>query len=189
MLRMLQHIKSPIIACDQVLREVGFMADSDRDLLVAVRKVLSGTSNDEVEEHIFHREDVLDSVQREITEFLGHVLTARLPSDVADRARMLLRVTDEYESVSDEAPAILHVHDRVAAFAEAVSAALAQPDPPSAAAALAHLQADSKDIHDLIRSTRQGQLGRIGPEDPNSPMRVLVELDIHSESYAQNIKR
>src|SRR5574344_1291720 len=147
MLRMLQHIKSPIIACDQVLREVGFMADSDRDLLVAVRQVLAGTATEETEEHIFHREGVLDSVQREITEFLGHVLTARLPSDVAERARMLLRVTDELESVSDEAPAILKmvrrlhadgqkissasaavilaVHDRTSSFANSVAAVLA----------------------------------------------------------------
>ena len=29
-----------------------------------------------------------------------------------------------------------------------------------------------------MRTSRQGQLNRIGPDDPNSPIRVLVELDI-----------
>ena len=43
---------------------------------------------------------------------------------------------------------------------------------------LARLQARSKDLHDLVRTSRQGQLNRIGPDDPNSPIRVLVELDI-----------
>ena len=32
--------------------------------------------------------------------------------------------------------------------------------------------------HELVRTSRQGQLNRIGPNDPNSPVRVLVELDI-----------
>ena len=36
----------------------------------------------------------------------------------------------------------------------------------------------SRDLHDLVRTSRQGQLNRIGPDDPNSPIRVLVELDI-----------
>ena len=33
-------------------------------------------------------------------------------------------------------------------------------------------------FHDFVRVCRQGQLGRVGPEDPASSMRVLVELDI-----------
>ena len=40
------------------------------------------------------------------------------------------------------------------------------------------VQAQSKTLHELVRSSRQGQLNRIGPNDPNSPVRVLVELDI-----------
>ena len=40
------------------------------------------------------------------------------------------------------------------------------------------LRADSRDLHQFIRNIRKGQLGRIGPDDPTSPVRVLVELDI-----------
>ena len=43
---------------------------------------------------------------------------------------------------------------------------------------LTDVQAESKGLHDLVRTSRQGQLNRIGPGDPNSPIRVLVELDI-----------
>ena len=43
---------------------------------------------------------------------------------------------------------------------------------------LAAVQAQSKELHELVRSSRQGQLNRVGPSDPNSPIRVLVELDI-----------
>ena len=43
---------------------------------------------------------------------------------------------------------------------------------------LAAVQAQSKTLHELVRTSRQGQLNRVGANDPNSPVRVLVELDI-----------
>ena len=188
---------SPVIACDQALSEVQFMRDSDLDLLATVRKVLDGTATAEDEEHILHREDILDNVQREVTEFLGQVMVKRLPADVAERARRLLRLTDELESVSDETQtilkvtrrlrkegqkmsavseaALLRIHDQVHAFAAKVSPWLRSPRPRIDVAAV---QAESRDIHEDLRAARQGQLGRVGPEDPTSPMRVLVELDV-----------
>ena len=140
---------------------------------------------------------MLDNVQREVTEFLGKVMVKRVPTSVAERARRLLRMSDELESVSDEAATILKVtrrlrkdgqsfsdpslqvlldiHDRTASFAQEVSSLLKSPRPP---VDLARLQSQSKELHDLVRTSRQRQLNRIGPDDPNSPIRVLVELDI-----------
>ena len=43
---------------------------------------------------------------------------------------------------------------------------------------LAAVQKTSSQIHEYIRTARRIQLGRIGPEDPGSPIRVLGELDI-----------
>ena len=188
---------SPVIACDQALMEVTFMRDSDLDLLNCVRQVLTGEADQKMEDHITHRENILDNVQREVTEFLGHVMVKRLPADVAARARRLLRLTDELESVSDEASTVLkvtrrlrregqvfsdvsrnvllEVHDKVFAFAMEVSAYLMSPRP---AFDLELVQTESKDIHEFVRTCRQGQLSRVGPEDPASSMRVLVELDI-----------
>jgi phosphate:Na+ symporter len=188
---------SPVIACDQALVEVQFMRDSNLDLLGCVRRVLTGEAEDADEEHIIHREAILDNVQREVTEFLGQVMVKRLPADTAERARRLLRLTDELESVSDEAATILKVtrrlrangqkfsdvsravllkvHDRVMAFAEEVSPWVKSPRP---IIELDRVQAESRDIHDFVRECRRTQLGRVGPDDPNSPMRVLVELDI-----------
>ena len=195
-LKMTSHL-SPVIACDQALLEVTFMRDSDLDLLAGVRKVLTGEADQKLEDHIAHRENVLDNVQREVTEFLGKIMVKRVPTSVAERARRLLRMSDELESVSDEAATILKVthrlrkdgqafsapslrvlldiHDRIASFAQEVSSLLKSPPPPID---LVRLQSLSKDLHDLVRTSRQGQLNRIGPDDPSSPIRVLVELDI-----------
>ena len=195
-LKMSSYI-SPVIACDQALLEVGFMRDSDLELLAAIKDVLSGTATDSAEEHILHREDVLDNVQREITEFLGKIMVKRAPTEVSDRVRRLLRLSDELESVSDEAAAILKatrrlrkggqnfsaqscqtmlgVHEIVFALAETVSGYIKSPRPSFD---LAALQANSRDIGRRIHDARRNQLDRVGPDDPDSPVRVLAELDI-----------
>ena len=195
-LKMGVHL-SPVIACDQALLEIQFMKDSNLDLLGCARKVVAGESEEADERHIVHREDILDNVQREVTEFLGSIMTKRLPQDVAERARRLLRFTDELESVSDEAAAVLKavkrlrkqrqemspvsrdlllsVHDRVAAFAAEVTPWIRSPRP---AIDVKAVQAESKAIHEFMRECRRTQLKRVGPEDPGSAIRVLAELDI-----------
>ena len=87
--------------------------------------------------------------------------------------RRLRRTGQVFSPVSRNV--LLEVHDRVFAFAQQVSAYLMSPRPIFD---LDAVQADSKSIHELVRTCRQGQLGRVGPEDPASPIRVLVELDI-----------
>ena len=188
---------SPVMACDQALVEVDFMKASNEDLLSCARKVIAGESDEAVERHIVHREAILDKVQREVTEFLGSIMTKRLPLDVSERARRLLRLTDELESVSDECAQVLKVvgrlrregqtmsspsvslllkvHDRAASFAARITPLIRSPRVPFD---LAAVQAESKAIHEFIRDCRRTQLGRVGPEDPGSSIRVLGELDI-----------
>ena len=188
---------SAVIACDQALLEVDFMKESNLELLRCVRKVLTGESDEDDEKHILHREDILDNVQREVTEFLGSIMTKRLAWDVSARAQRLLRLTDELESVSDEcaqvlkvvrrlrksrqrisdvsATLLLDIHDRVALFASTVTPLIRSP---RGVIPLDRLQTESKELHEFVRECRRIQLGRVGPEDPGSSIRVLGELDI-----------
>ena len=190
---------SPVLACDQALLEVDFMKRSNLELLDCARKVLSGETeeDDGPEKHIVHREDILDNVQREVTEFLGSMMSKRLPRDVAERAQRLLRLTDELESVSDECAQVLKVvkrlrkqgqkmseqsvallldvHDKVASFAADITPLIRSPRVPFD---LEALQKRSSEIHAYIRECRRIQLGRVGPEDPGSSIRVLGELDV-----------
>lgn len=188
---------SPVIACDQALSEIDFMKESCLGIFKSARKVLAGESDEADERYIVRRETILDNVQREVTEFLGDVMTRRLPQDVAERARRLLRLTDELESVSDEAAQVLKaekrlrrqeqrisdvsrelllkVHDRVYAFAETITPLIRSPRPAIDIEAIA---AESKSIREFIRDCRKTQLGRVGADDPDSPLRVLCELDV-----------
>jgi len=110
---------------------------------------------------------------------------------------ILLRMSDERESVSDKAATILKVmrrlrkggqafsrpsqqvlvvvHDRTSTVAREVSSCLKSLRPTFD---LAAVQAESKELHDLVWSRRLRQLNRIGPGDPTSPVRVLAELNI-----------
>ena len=188
---------SPVIACDQALQEIVFMRESNLDLLQCARKVIAGESDEKTEAHIVHRESILDNVQCEVTEFLGGIMSKRLAQDVAERAQRLLRLTDELESVSDEAAAILKAvkrlrrqnqkisdvskavllsaHDRVYEFAAKVTPWIRSPRPQIA---IEEVQKESASIHEFIRECRRTQLGRVGPDDPGSSLRVLVELDV-----------
>lgn len=188
---------SPVLACDQALQEVTFMRESNLELLDCARKVLADESDEVLENHITHREEILDTVQKEVTDFLGSMMSKRLGWDVAERARRLLRLTDELESVSDETAAVLKavrrlrkqgqkmsansvqvllsVHDRVNAFAEKVSPWIRSPRPDID---IDDVQNEARTIHEFIRDCRLAQLGRVGPEDPGSSIRVLVELDV-----------
>lgn len=190
---------SPVIACDQALQEIVFMKESNIELLDCARKVLSGESDEQIENHIIHREEILDNVQREVTEFLGSIMTKRLGVEVSERARLLLRLTDELESVSDEAATVLkvvrrlrknkleisdvsafllvNIHDRVMEFAKKVTTWIRSPRP---VIDLADVQGESRSIHEFIRTSRKTQISRVGKDDPGSSMRVLAELDIIS---------
>ena len=191
-------ISSPVIAVEQAAREVLFMADSDLDLLASFRRLLTGENDPDLEEHILHRENILDSVQREITDFLGQIMTGRLPQDVANHARTLLRVTDEYESVSDEVASLLkmmrrlhnnklelseqgrkellQVHDQVTQFGIYVTEAF-KADHEDSVNHLTHMRADSENIRALIRQIRDSHLSRLEKNIAN-PFKIVICMDI-----------
>ena len=205
---------SPVIACDQAMLEVGFMRDSNLELMNCVKDVFTAEKpDDENETHIFHREEVLDNVQKEITDFLSSVMSKRLDRLTAERCRRLLRLTDELESVSDEcahitrvnrrlrdqkqqissvsAGVILDVHTRVIDYANKISPWIKAPR-PMYLIDLEWATRESADIHDFIRTCRSVQLSRVSNDDPGSSVRVLAELDIINayeriRSYYTNI--
>ena len=188
---------SPVIACDQALREVQFMRDSDTEMLRRVRLALAGSAGAADFAFVAKREAKLDVLQKEVTDFLGDLLAKRMAPDVAARARRLLRVADELESVSDEAAAmfrsikrlkrekqdfsevsrsrLLELFGRTDAFVARVSPLIASPRPKFVPE---EIQRESSALHESVKKCREAQLMRIGPGDPSSALRVLAELDI-----------
>jgi phosphate:Na+ symporter len=188
--------QSPQIACEQAAREVLFMANSNVEMMANVRGAFDGTGKEKDEEHIFRREDILDRIQQEVTEFLGRVMTSRLPEDVASQARSLLRITDELETISDEEctiikalrrfrdgggefsgealSVVLDIHSRAAAFAAAVNVSLEFCENDFGKKPVANADELSEDLRKRVREARQSALCAVG----SSPMRTLAQLDI-----------
>lgn len=193
------HMKmSPLICCGQAYRTMLFMADSVGEMMDTVKRILSGEGGREDEEHVFHREDILDNVQCEITQFLGKVMSARLPADVAEYSRVLLRTADEYESLSDEFPVIVKAYrrlreaaggfddgsrvfpvlDSVKAFMDKVNAEFRRGEEVRPVT-LASLAAEAKDIRLDILDARERQLRLIGTAE-SEPLAALATLDIYN---------
>jgi phosphate:Na+ symporter len=137
----------PSIGIQQSLDEVFRMGDHTQKMLGLLRELIATEDIDEDKvRKVFHREEIMDVVQKEVVEFLSHILAGTIPQDVVVAGRMQLRVADEYESVSDYVANILklrmklhnanlqiskegtedilHLHDKVAAYVDTISDAL-----------------------------------------------------------------
>lgn len=191
---------APVIAVEQARQEVEHMARRTQQMMTDFRQILDGERKEELERRIVEGEDSLDTVQHEVSNFLGKVMSAHLPKDVALRARMLLRVADEYESISDEVKALLSMmqrmrknsmalssvgktemldlHDRCAQFADKVTNAF-KHGKTHAQDLLTHLHADSQAISRQIKDIRTAQLQRLTDHNPNAePIKVVLLMDL-----------
>ncbi len=199
---------SGAIACSQAMEEIAFMAESVKDLMQHVRLVLAGEGDDKTVSHILKREEILDKVQKEITEFMGSVMPGRMGFRLAVRTRRILRLADELESASDEAPHILKAMKRYRAEAPSLDGSelaliLDIHDHAEALVSfgrdelenftrMGELRKMSKELKEKILSARQVQLLRIGTDSKASTAAVLAILDILNayerlRGYAANI--
>lgn len=191
---------SPVIAVEQARQEVDQMATCAHKMLADFRIILTGVRQEILERGIFEAEDRLDRVQHEVSDFLGKVMAAHLPMDVAYRARMLLRVADEYESVSDEVQCLLKMmlrmrtnemslsadgkaellslHDLCALFAEKVTEAF-RKGKDFAPDVLATMHTESQAISQRIKDVRASLLQRLTEHNPNAdPIKVVLLMDL-----------
>ena len=191
---------APVVAVEQARKEVEQMSTRCEALLDDVRKVLTGETTEELENGVFHAEEELDILQHEVSQFLGVIMTTNLPSDVANRARMLLRVADELESVSDDIAALvkqfirmrkhemqlsergqadlISLHDMCRNFAGTVCEAFRQGK-LHAVDLLNHMHSDASGITARVKEIRKAQMTRMAEKDPTlNPLCSVVVLDM-----------
>jgi len=104
-------LDTPAFGVQQSFDEVKRMGESVNKMCTWTREMLTSSEpHEELERKIFHRENVLDLVQKEIMEFLAAMAQGNVPTDVALESRKQLRMADEYESISDYIVTILRLH-------------------------------------------------------------------------------
>jgi len=104
-------LETPVIAIEQSRVEILRMAEGCDKMMGWVKQIVSDESpDDKIVQQVFHREEVLDTVQDEVVAFMSNLLAANLPHDVIDEGRRQLRMADEYESISDYIVTVLKSH-------------------------------------------------------------------------------
>ena len=98
----IRMLETPLLAIEQSRREIEKMGTECMNML----KWLAQLRDQDIPEkslgdRLKRREQVLDSMQDEVAEFVTDLLAGNVPHAVADEARLQLRMADEYESVSD----------------------------------------------------------------------------------------
>ena len=203
-------LDSPAIGIQQSLAEVAEMGNHTQKMFGFLREIVTSKTPDEgLIKKLFHREEVLDIVQKEVTEYLGNMLSGNVPHDVVDRGREQLRMADEYESISDYLANILKLHiklqkenmvfsdegnaellslhDQVATYVEMITAGVKEERPEIVSKARTH--GDS--ITFAIKEMRAKHLERVS-EKATTPLHSLIYTDILNayrrvKDHGQNI--
>jgi len=95
-------LNTPALGIAQSGKQIVFMGESVHKMMHMLEGVLSSEKIDEDKERkIFHREEILDNVQKEITVFLSQLVAGQIAHEESIETQRQLRMADEYESLSD----------------------------------------------------------------------------------------
>lgn len=96
------HYDSPLAALEISGHEVNEMRDGTHRMLKNLETFyLDKSQRDRCMHEIFEKEEMMDAFQKEITEFLTDLLGDALSHEDVELAKHQLRISDEYESISD----------------------------------------------------------------------------------------
>jgi phosphate:Na+ symporter len=101
-------LETPAFGLEQAYKEILKMADTVDRMFSRLHEILAaGVIDANKAEEIFQQEVDLDEMQREIVEFIGHIMTGNISHEIIEESRRQLRMVDEYESISDYVTSIL----------------------------------------------------------------------------------
>ncbi len=189
-------VATPSIGIEQSRRELIRMSEQIDKMLQRVRQAVAGEQLSESEVNkIFHKEEVLDIMQKEVTIFLTGLLSSSVARSTADEARRIIRMADEYESVSDyvanimklilrhqkaglafgrdDRESLLKLHDEVGAYVDMVAQGCAANHPEIVSKA--HSRGDG--ITHLVRDLRSTHLSGVS-ETPVNPLTTVIYIDM-----------
>ena len=189
-------LESPAMGIAQSHDEIVRMSEFTVKMSTMLRTSLeSDDIDDNNTRRVLHREEILDVMQDEVTEFLSHILSGNIPSDIVDAGREQLRMADEYESVSDYYAKILklnlkrikneikfttggrtdllNLHDLVDEYLQLVSESVSSGRPE--VLSKAHIQGEA--INVCVKESRRRHLAQVGKESDN-PRATLIFTDM-----------
>ncbi len=107
----IRMLETPVIGIEQSRMEIIRMGEGCEKMMRWLKELRHQDDPDEqLVRKLFHREEVLDSIQDEIVIFMTNLLAANVPHDIIEEGRQQLRMADELESISDYIRSILKFH-------------------------------------------------------------------------------
>ncbi|MGI9430072.1 MAG: Na/Pi cotransporter family protein, partial [Bythopirellula sp.] len=98
----IRMLETPLLAIEQSQKEIERMGEGCSKMLGWLDELREQDEPDRaLSDRLKQREQVLDSIQDEISEFVTHLLSGNVPHSVALEARRQIRIADEFESISD----------------------------------------------------------------------------------------
>jgi len=95
-------VESPAIGVEQSRAEILRMCETTRKMMTQLEEIINnGEPDDRNVKKLFNREEILDTLQKEIVVFLTTILSGSTTLEVADEGRRQLRMADEMETISD----------------------------------------------------------------------------------------
>jgi phosphate:Na+ symporter len=203
-------VESPVLAIENSRGEISNMASGVHKMLDWTRDCMFVKQADkDLVRKVLHRESVMDTVQKEVIDFLTHILSAETPAKTALDARQQLRIADEYESVSDYISTILkaklsleendieltekqqaglaELHDKVAVYVHMITDGFENP----LAHNLARASSESDSITHMVKSMRSAHLESLSSNriDPLLSMSYFTILNSYRKvkDHALNI--
>ena len=189
-------LDSPAMGIAQSQDEIIRMSEHVAKMSTMLRAALeSDAIDDNNTRRILHREEILDIMQKEVTEFLSNILSGNISSSIVDSGREQLRMADEYESVSDYFAKILKLnlkriktdvkftepgrrdllklHDAIDDYMTLVSDGVVNRR--TEVLSKANIQGEA--INVLVKESRRRHLGRVG-QDNMEPRAILIYPDM-----------
>jgi len=189
-------LDTPAIAVQESQAQLNRMGQFVRHMMTNLRAVLAADEIDQEKiSEVFEQEQILDVMQKEITEFITNLLSGTIPPEVVDQARMQVRVADEYESISDYITnilklflkkkksdiwfpkegwkEILSLHDRAAVYVLLMDEGIRENRP----GILAQARSQGEAITNEMKESRSNHLNRV-EQGEMAPLASLIFVDI-----------
>ncbi len=189
-------LETPMMVIEQSRNEILHMGQTIKKLLKDLRSIIadSDDTEDQIKE-IFHEEENLDNIQKEITTFLMDTISCEVPHDLVQEAHSQLRMADEYESMSDyvtnilklklklqnnnitlsieDKNDILSLHDQINSYFILVHTAILERHP----GVIPQTQSDGSAIVHRFREIRARHLQHI-PETKRDPLLSVTYMNM-----------
>jgi phosphate:Na+ symporter len=107
-------VSSPVLGLEQSRGEVVQMGNAVLKMTDWIHQLAYvGPWDGKLLKKTYHREEILDNVQREIVAYITDILDATVPYSVAEEGRQQLRLAHEYESISDRLASVLRAFEQL----------------------------------------------------------------------------